>query len=330
MTEDLPKIRLKTCHQTYLCILPDKNIEHSVNKNEESYYWHKHEANEQLKSVIFLQSSMNTFLTNDKGKIVANRNVKKSSDVFLVECISKEGSKYAFKTPQGEYISAHPNGMILTNRYGPQQWETFILEEEPFAPPNFGCYLHELIQHQLKTRVIDSFIPKVLEVLSNSIVSLDGYTTEGIFRVSGEAPQVMKCRNELQRGNYNVHIDSCHDAATLYKLFLRELKDPLIPTEFYTTAIRVAAEGNVAHMQEMLNRLDRANLAVLDYVLNFLRTFLVQKVVEITKMNAKNLAVVFAPNLLKCPSENPMLQMTATQLEQKFVVMLLELPGKTQ
>jgi len=223
----------------------------------------------------------------------------------------------------GEYICALPDGSLQCNRFGPQAWETFEIEEEPFAPPVYGGNLNDIVVYQLKNGLY-SKVPHVLEVLAQIITKLDGHKTEGIWRVSGSGQLVMKYRSEIQKGNYDCHIKNCHDGATLFKLFLRELSEPVFPSVYYSTALRLAEEQNIAAIHELLLTFDNINVEVIQFVMNFLMSFLKPDYLKITMMNANNMATIFAPTLLRCPSDNPLLQITASSSEVKFVLILLE------
>jgi len=229
----------------------------------------------------------------------------------------------ALKTAYGEYLCALPGGALYCNRFGPQAWETFEIEEEPFAPPLYGGNLNDIVVYQLKNGIY-SQVPQVLEVLAENIRKLDGHTTEGIWRISGDGKAVMKYRSEIQKGNYDCQIDNCHDAATLFKLFFRELSEPVFPPNYYPTALCLAEEQNVIGIQELIKKFDNINLKVLQFVINFLRSFLKPEFLAKTMMTSNNLATVFAPTLLRCPSDNPLMQITASSSEVKFVLILLE------
>jgi len=220
-------------------------------------------------------------------------------------------------------LCALPGGALQCNRFGPQAWETFEIEVEPFAPPVYGGHLNDIVVYQLKNGLY-SQVPHVLEILAEFIRKLEGHTTEGIWRISGDGTAVMKYRSEIQKGNYDVQIDNPHDAATLFKLFLRELSEPVFPQNYYPNALCLAEEQNITGIQDMIKKFDNINLKVIQFVLNFLISFLKEEYVEKTMMNAVNLATVFAPTLLRCPSDNPLMQITASSSEVKFVLILLE------
>jgi hypothetical protein len=315
------RIRIKTCHRTYVCALVDKTVvEHSVNKLEEEYIWNKFDLPE---GGISLKSCYSRFLSAEKGgKLVTNRS-RKQNERFTIETIPNAKEKVAIKTCFGEFLCALPDGSLQANRFGPQPWETFEIEEEPFAPPVFGGNLNDIVVYQLKNGLY-SQVPHVLEVLAELITKFDGHRTEGIWRISGDGVAVMLHRSEMQKGNYDCKIDTCHDAATLFKLFLRELTEPVFPEQYYSTSLRFAEEQNITAVQAMVKQFDNINVKVIQFVINFLRSFLKPEFVKLTMMPANNLATVFAPTLLRCPSDNPLMQITVASSEVKFVLMLLE------
>jgi len=304
-----------------MCSLHDKSIvEHSVDRMEDEYIWTRFEFGE---ANVSLKSYYNRFLSAEKGGKLSTNRGRKQNETFVLEAIPNAEKKFAIKTCFGEYLTALPDGSLQINRFGPQPWETFEIEEEPFAPPVYGGNLNDIIVYQLKNGLY-SKVPHVLEVLAEIITKLDGHHTEGIWRISGDGVAVIKYRSEIQKGNYDCHIDSCHNAATLFKLFLRELAEPVFPTHYYSTALRLSEEQNISAIHELLKKFDTINVAVIAFVINFLISFLKPEYVKVTMMNASNLATVFAPTLLRCPSDNPLMQITASGAEAKFIFLLLE------
>lgn len=55
---------------------------------------------------------------------------------------------------------------------------------------------------------------------------------------------------------------------------------------------------------EIVKRLPTINRRVVLFVVSFLQGFLEEKVMLVTKMTSANLALVMAPNLLRCSSES--------------------------
>ena len=137
----------------------------------------------------------------------------------------------------------------------------------------------------------------------------------------------------------------CHTAASLMKLWLRELYEPLIPDSFYDEAVQLASkiEANEhkgrkndekenterkpfsakEYLESLTNRLPELNLLTLMYLVKYLQLFSRQDVACITKMDASNLATVFAPNCLRCPSQDPCIILENTRKEMAFVKSLI-------
>ena len=59
------------------------------------------------------------------------------------------------------------------------------------------------------------------------------------------------------------------------------------------------------------------------FLIHFLQSFIKPDVVNITKMDASNLSMVFAPNFLRCSSKDPVVIMENTRKEMAFVKTLI-------
>lgn len=62
---------------------------------------------------------------------------------------------------------------------------------------------------------------------------------------------------------------------------------------------------------------------VLTYLIHFLQEFSHPEVVASTKMDSSNLAMVFAPNLLRCQSQDPKVILENTRKEMNFIRALI-------
>jgi hypothetical protein len=76
-------------------------------------------------------------------------------------------------------------------------------------------------------------------------------------------------------------------AASLFKLWLRELQTPVVPTELYNQAL--AASKSPAECLGFVRRLPTYNKRVLVFVISFIQLFIKPEIVEITKMTTQNL-----------------------------------------
>src|SRR5690606_7777677 len=136
------------------------------------------------------------------------------------------------------------------------------------------------------------------------IIELDGFKTEGIFRVSPSSTDIDSLRKELLNNNYNIQCDSPHIPAGMLKDWFRGLSDSLIPKTHYGFAIKHIKE-NKSLNNELLNiflsQLPVVNRECIKYLVKFLKKLLDPLHENITKMNLDNVAVVFSPTILRNP-----------------------------
>lgn len=144
------------------------------------------------------------------------------------------------------------------------------------------------------------------------MLALGGTKSEGIFRVPGDGDSISELRVRIDRGYYTLDdIEDPHILASLLKLWLRELCDPLVPEEMYNDCI-TNAQNPVACVQ-MVQKLPTINRRVVLFVISFLQLFLKEEIQAITKMTPANLALVMAPNLLRCTSDSMSVVFTNAQ-----------------
>jgi hypothetical protein len=203
-----------------------------------------------------------------------------------------------------------------------------------FRPSMFGGTLSETMEIQ-RDRFPQRRLPWILTALADQVIRLNGLSTEGIFRVPADLDEVnsVKCRFDQWEV---VVCNDCHTAASLLKLWLRELYEPLVPDDFYEESVTIATqlesygkEASAEHevtLQKffhIVQRLPDLNRLVLTYLIHFLQLFARPEASLITKMDAANLATVFAPNCLRCPSSDPSTILENTRKEMAFVKNLI-------
>lgn len=203
-----------------------------------------------------------------------------------------------------------------------------------FRPSMFGGTLSETMDIQ-RDRFPHRRLPWILTALADQVIRLNGLSTEGIFRVPADLDEVnsVKCRYDQWE---MVVCNDCHTAASLLKLWLRELYEPLVPDEFYEDAITFSTrlesfgkdssadrDAALQKLLQMVQRLPELNRLVLAYLIHFLQLFARPEAATVTKMDAANLATVFAPNCLRCPSSDPSTILENTRKEMAFVKSLI-------
>jgi Rho GTPase-activating protein 39 len=171
-------------------------------------------------------------------------------------------------------------------------------------------------------------VPKILMFLTESIIQLNGFKSEGIFRVPGDADEVNDLKVRIEKGIYS--LGDIHDPnvpGSLLKFWMRDLAEPLIPGSKYEACIdigRLEGRNGAEQAVKLIESLPEVNKAVAIYVINFLKKAAAPENQVVTKMTIANIAMVFAPNFLRCPSDNPICIFENTKFEQSFLRKLIE------
>ncbi|KAI6157402.1 hypothetical protein BKA82DRAFT_1000603 [Pisolithus tinctorius] len=203
----------------------------------------------------------------------------------------------------------------------PSAAEIETAADAAFNPSTFGESLDATMRLQERNYPNEK-IPIILPFLADGILALGGTKCEGIFRVPGDSDLVSELKLRIDRGYYTLeNVDDPHVPASLLKLWLRELCDPLVPEELYNDCISAAPDPPAC--VTIVRKLPTINRRVVLFVMSFLQLFLEEKVLASTKMTAANMALVLAPNLLRCSSESMTVVFTNAQFEQMFVYNLL-------
>ncbi|XP_037944556.1 uncharacterized protein LOC119677329 [Teleopsis dalmanni] len=187
----------------------------------------------------------------------------------------------------------------------------------------FGNTLSEVMELQ-KDKFQFRKLPWIQTTLSEHVLLLNGKQTEGIFRVSADVDEVNCLKNRLDRWevpDYKNTMVDAHAPASLLKLWYRELYDPLIPDELYEECVNTE---NPDKAKEIVNKLPELNKLVLTYLIHFLQQFSHSDVVSCTKMDSSNLAMVFAPNCLRCTSDDPKVILENARKEMSFMRTLIQ------
>ncbi|XP_078582556.1 rho GTPase-activating protein 39-like isoform X2 [Branchiostoma floridae x Branchiostoma japonicum] len=189
-----------------------------------------------------------------------------------------------------------------------------------FHPSMFGNTLDDIMNMQ-KQRYPERRLPWIQTTLSNEVLKLGGERTEGIFRVPGDIDEVNALKVQMDRWELPNEIMDPHVPGSLLKLWYRELYEPLIPPSYYRRC--VDSYDNPQAAIAVIQSLPEINRLVLCYLLNFLQVFARSENSKVTKMDASNLAMVMAPNCLRCESDDPREIFENTRKEMSFIRTLL-------
>ncbi|KAM7054705.1 rho GTPase-activating protein 30 isoform 1-T1 [Molossus nigricans] len=162
----------------------------------------------------------------------------------------------------------------------------------------FGCDLQEHLQHSGQE------VPQVLRSCAEFVEEYG--VVDGIYRLSGVSSNIQKLRQEFEAERKpdlrrEVYLQDIHCVSSLCKAYFRELPDPLLTYRLYdkfAEAVAVQLEPErLVKILEVLRELPVPNYRTLEFLMRHLvhmASFSAQ-----TNMHARNLAIVWAPNLLR-------------------------------
>ncbi|KAI0271619.1 hypothetical protein BC834DRAFT_860454 [Gloeopeniophorella convolvens] len=150
-------------------------------------------------------------------------------------------------------------------------------------------------------RSSDTEVPKILRLCIDE-VDRRGLDAEGIYRVSGRHANIQELQHKAERNektfSFNSYTDDIYSVASLLKLYLRELPEPLF---------RFPLQDRIQHSEDMAGHaandfvLLRSKIRRLPPVHRVVLRALVEHLARVAahadknKMDAKNLAIVFSP-----------------------------------
>lgn len=167
------------------------------------------------------------------------------------------------------------------------------------------CIPLTVLLEQDQRKVLGTRIPLIFQKLISRIEE-GGLETEGLLRIPGAAIRIKNLCQELEakfyEGTFNWESVKQHDAASLLKLFIRELPQPLLSVEYLKAFQAVQTLPTKKQQLQALNLLvillPDANRDTLKALLEFLQRVIDNK--EKNKMTVMNVAMVMAPNLFMC------------------------------
>lgn len=191
-----------------------------------------------------------------------------------------------------------------------------------FRPSMFGNTLEDVMLMQ-RERFPDRKLPWIQTILSEEVLRLNGAQVEGIFRVPGDIDEVNSLKAQCDQWNVpSASFTEPHTPASLLKLWYRELYDPLIPRDFYDQCVASCSDPEAA--VSIVHSLPHINRLVISYLIRFLQVFAAAENASFSKMDASNLAMVMAPNCLRCESEDPNVIFENARKEMAFIRTLIE------
>ncbi|XP_053559358.1 rho GTPase-activating protein 24 isoform X3 [Bombina bombina] len=196
----------------------------------------------------------------------------------------------------------------------------------PFGGGIFGQKLEDTVRYEKRygTHLAPMLVEQCVDFIRQR-----GLTEEGLFRLPGQANLVKELQDAFDCGekpSFDSNTD-IHTVASLLKLYLRELPEPVIPFSKYEDFINCAKqlskeeEAGVAELTKQVKSLPPVNYNLLKYICRFLDE--VQSYAGVNKMSVQNLATVFGPNILRPKIEDPMTIMEGTVVVQQLMAVMI-------
>ncbi|XP_029303557.1 rho GTPase-activating protein 32 isoform X2 [Cottoperca gobio] len=188
----------------------------------------------------------------------------------------------------------------------------------------FGCDLGE---HLLNS---GHDVPQVLKSCTEFIEKHG--VVDGMYRLSGIASNIQKLRHEFDSEQIpdltkDVYIQDIHCVGSLCKLYFRELPNPLLTYQLYekfSDAVSAATdEERLIKIHDVIQQLPPPHYRTLEFLMRHLSRLAAFS--YITNMHSKNLAIVWAPNLLRSKQiESACFSGTAAFMEVRIQSVVVE------
>ncbi|KAM4532380.1 rho GTPase-activating protein 24 isoform 1-T1 [Fundulus diaphanus] len=244
-----------------------------------------------------------------------------------------EGGKFLFEViPGGDrerMTTNHETYLLMASTQNDMEdWVKTIRRViwAPFGGGIFGQKLEETVRYE--RRFGNKLAPMLVEQCVDFIRQW-GLQEEGLFRLPGQANLVKELQDAFDCGekpSFDCNTD-VHTVASLLKLYLRELPEPVIPFQKYEEFLANARllgkddEMGMKELKRLVESLPPVNYNLLKYICRFLDE--VQSYSGVNKMSVQNLATVFGPNILRPKIEDPVTIMEGTVLVQQLMAVLI-------
>ncbi|CAL9000106.1 unnamed protein product [Prunus brigantina] len=171
----------------------------------------------------------------------------------------------------------------------PVEFEPEVPRRAPSASTTVFGVSTESMQLSYDSR--GNSVPTILLLMQGRLYAEGGLQAEGIFRINAENSQEEHVRDQLNRGDVPEGID-IHCLAGLIKAWFRELPAGVLDSLSPEQVMRCQTEEDCS---QLVGLLPPTEVSLLDWAINLMADVVQQE--HLNKMNARNIAMVFAPNM---------------------------------
>ncbi|KAL3532107.1 hypothetical protein ACH5RR_005628 [Cinchona calisaya] len=171
----------------------------------------------------------------------------------------------------------------------PVEFEPEVPRRPPSASTRVFGVSTESMQLSFDSR--GNSVPTILLMMQRRLYTHGGLQAEGIFRINADNGQEENVREQLNRGIVPDDVD-VHCLAGLIKAWFRELPTGLLDSLPPEQVMQAQSEEECSRLVSIL---PATEAALLDWAINLMAD--VAQLEYLNKMNARNIAMVFAPNM---------------------------------
>jgi len=160
----------------------------------------------------------------------------------------------------------------------------------------------DLTEHLEQTSMV---VPQILEFCCE-VIEQNG-VTDGVYRLSGQSSHIVTLKREFEGGKVpdKTYKNDVHAVASLLKLYFRSLPEPLLTFELYPEflqAAQLSLRYQLSSLRKLVYKLPTTHLNTLSHLMKHLQKL--TQFHQLTGMTSRNLAIVWAPNLLRPSSQD--------------------------
>ncbi|KAG9160449.1 hypothetical protein Leryth_008846 [Lithospermum erythrorhizon] len=159
-------------------------------------------------------------------------------------------------------------------------------------------------------------VPTILLMMQSRLYAYGGLQAEGIFRINAGNGQEEYVREQLNSGIIPDDVD-VHCLAGLIKAWFRELPKGILDSLSPELVMEAQTEDECVHVVRLL---PQTEAALLDWAINLMAD--VVQFEHLNKMNARNVAMVFAPNMTQM--SDPLTALMYAVQVMNFLTTLIE------
>eukprot|EP01103_Thecamoeba_quadrilineata_P006267 TRINITY_DN15997_c0_g1_i1.p1 TRINITY_DN15997_c0_g1~~TRINITY_DN15997_c0_g1_i1.p1 ORF type:complete len:350 (+),score=68.72 TRINITY_DN15997_c0_g1_i1:43-1092(+) len=217
--------------------------------------------------------------------------------------------------PLPTFMSESTLPVTSTPNLNPQPLTTGAVLPQPFGQSLLSQSLPTHRWYSKLKRSNSKSFPPAPPIISACIQKLSqDLTVQGLFRVCGDRSRVTTLRNAWESGgnltelNNLIEEETPFNVASLLVHYLCLLPEPLIPTKFYDSFLKLDKKDEtqnslryLTQTKRLIEKIPNEHLSVLQKLLELLSSVAGNS--NKNKMTAKNLGIIFGPVIFRPPPE---------------------------